>query len=594
MNKFRSIFVIPVEWRFYAALFQPASRARLLFCVGLAAAQAAAAWPVVFLLRRIFDHALPAGDLRALSLAVAGVFTASLVQTGLMLGARALTLDVVKQVIARLRRDLVDRLLVLPRAFHLRADRGVLHATVVQDTERLDDMSVVMITQFVPALVGSVGWVGVLAWLDWRLCLALLMLWPLVFFAVRRLRDWMRASVRAFHATFERYSQSTLELLHRLDLTRQQAAESEETASQHERIGALQRAGGAVAWAVTVHGAGYEILGMLTGLVILLIGGAAVIHGTLTVGALVSAFYIARALNAAQAQLVQLVPKLIAGQEALGSLAPLLADRSAAKNSPFTAPPYPKGGQPVHFAGSIEFRDVTFSYPTDVPDDGQHTPVLRGVSLQFRPGEIVALMGPNGAGKSTLLHLLLGFYRPTTGEIRADDQPYASLDLARLRARLGVVPQSPLFFRGTVRENLVYGSPEAGPEDVRNALERAGAAEFVEALPQGLETLIGDDGTRLSGGQRQRLALARALLRKPALLVLDEPTTHLDAVAVDRLVDTLRAAERRPTVLLISHDHDLIARCCADRVYELRSGRLRPVQPAAEFSARGRMQPDTP
>lgn len=594
MKNLRPLFLVPVEWRFYAALFRPVSRARLLGCVLLATAQAAAAWPVVFLLRRIFDRALPAADSRALFLAVAGVFAASLIQTGLMLGARALTLDAVKQVIARLRRDLVDRLLSLPRAFHLRADRGALHATVVQDTERLDDMSVMLITQFVPALVGSVGWIGLLAWLSWPLCLALLALWPLIFFAVRRLREWMRRNVRAFHATFERYSQATLELLHRLDLTRLQSAENEETSSQYDRIGALQRAGGAVAWAVTVHGAGYEILGMLTGLVILLIGGAAVIHGTLTVGALVSAFYIARALNAAQAQLVQLVPKLIAGQEALRSLAPLLTDRPTGEDSPFNVPPYPKGNQPAHFAGGIEFRDVTFSYPTDVPAEGPLAPALRGVSLRLRPGETVALLGPNGAGKSTLLHLLLGFYRPITGEILADGQPYASLDLAWLRARLGVVPQTPLFFRGTVRENLIYGSPDAGPEDIRSTLERAGAADFVEALPQGLETVIGDDGTRLSGGQRQRLALARALLRHPAMLVLDEPTTHLDAVAVDRLVATLRASVRRPTVLLVSHDHDLVARCSTDRVYELHSGRLRPLRPDDDFSSRGLMQPSSP
>jgi ABC-type multidrug transport system fused ATPase/permease subunit len=137
-----------------------------------------------------------------------------------------------------------------------------------------------------------------------------------------------------------------------------------------------------------------------------------------------------------------------------------------------------------------------------------------------------------------------------------------------------VVPQSPIFFHGTVRENLLYGSPDAPPERINEALEQAGAAVFVEALPQRLETVIGDDGTRLSGGQRQRLALARALLRDPELLVLDEPTTHLDRAAVDTLVETLCDASPRPAVLIVSHDPALIERCKVDDIYELRAGRL--------------------
>jgi ABC-type multidrug transport system fused ATPase/permease subunit len=172
------------------------------------------------------------------------------------------------------------------------------------------------------------------------------------------------------------------------------------------------------------------------------------------------------------------------------------------------------------------------------------------------------------------LHLLLGIYRPTAGELLAGGEPYASLDMALLRRKFGVVPQSPIFFHGTVRENLLYGSPEAPMETLNKALERAGAATFVQELPQGLETVIGDDGTRLSGGQRQRLALARALLREPQLLVLDEPTTHLDRAAVDTLVETLREAAPRPAVLIVSHDPALIDRCRVDDVFELHAGRL--------------------
>jgi ABC-type multidrug transport system fused ATPase/permease subunit len=412
----------------------------------------------------------------------------------------------------------------------------------------------------------------VLAWLHWPLCLALAALWPALYFTDRWLRDRMRGRVRAFHATFERYSQATLELLHRLDLTRMQSAEGVESSLQRERIEAVRKDGGAVAWEITVHGTGHETLGMLTGLALLLLGGVEVIRGAMTIGSLISFFFVARALNALQSQLFQLAPRVVVGQEALRSLASLLAPGNGDRL--LTTPPYAAGKRPGRFDGGIQFREVTFTYPGRLPGGEAPAPVLREVSLHLLPGQTVALLGPNGAGKSTLLHLLLGFYRPTAGEILAGGEPYASLDIALLRTRFGVVPQAPIFFHGTVRENLVYGSPEAAPERVSKALERAGAAGFVEELPQCLDTVIGDDGTRLSGGQRQRLAIARALLREPALLVLDEPTTHLDRAAVDTLVETLGEIVPRPAVLIVSHDHSLIDRCQVDHTYELRAGRL--------------------
>jgi ABC-type bacteriocin/lantibiotic exporter with double-glycine peptidase domain len=198
--------------------------------------------------------------------------------------------------------------------------------------------------------------------------------------------------------------------------------------------------------------------------------------------------------------------------------------------------------------------------------------VVRDVNLELRPGSSVAIVGPNGAGKSTVLYLILGFYRPLRGALRADGAAYDRLDLVELRRGIGVVMQHPTFFAGTVRENITYGYPEATDEEIAVAARLALADEFIQALPQGYDTPIGEGGLLLSGGEVQRIAIARALLRKPKLLILDEPTNHLESAAIHRLLDHLAALEPRPGVLIISHDREVLR--YADVVHRLEDGTL--------------------
>jgi ATP-binding cassette subfamily B protein len=194
------------------------------------------------------------------------------------------------------------------------------------------------------------------------------------------------------------------------------------------------------------------------------------------------------------------------------------------------------------------------------------------VDLELAAGETAVLLGPNGAGKSTILSLLAGLYAPTSGAIAADGVPLEDLDLAELRRSMGVVTQDPLIFPASVRENISYGRPDADDAAIERAVELAGATAFIGELPGGLDARVGDDGVLLSGGQRRRIAIARALLGDPALVLLDEPTTHLDIDGAGELISRLTDAPRHPTVLIISHDPAVAAH--ADRLFRLRDGRL--------------------
>jgi ABC-type multidrug transport system fused ATPase/permease subunit len=225
------------------------------------------------------------------------------------------------------------------------------------------------------------------------------------------------------------------------------------------------------------------------------------------------------------------------------------------------------GGTPFHgLKDEIVFDGVTFSY------HGASRPALADLSLRIPRGSVFAIAGLSGAGKSTLLDLLLRFQAPQSGSIRIDGMPLAEIDAKSWRGRIAVVNQDPYLFDDTVRYNIKYGRPEASDDEFAEAVRIACADDFIRQLPNGFDTIIGERGTQISGGQRQRLALARAIIRNPDLLILDEATSALDAVTERALQQTLRDGDRRRTVIIVAHRLSMIE--MADEVVVLEDGRL--------------------
>jgi ABC-type multidrug transport system fused ATPase/permease subunit len=216
--------------------------------------------------------------------------------------------------------------------------------------------------------------------------------------------------------------------------------------------------------------------------------------------------------------------------------------------------------------GDVRFEHVTFSYGPELPT------VLHDVSFHIAPGEVVALVGPSGAGKTTVASLITRFWDVPNGVVALDGVDIRRLSLLELRGAVGLVPQEPALFSGTVRDNIAYARPEAGDADVLAAARAAHAWEFIERLPDGLETRVGERGVKLSGGQRQRIAIARVFLKDPAVVVLDEATSSLDGES-ERLVNS--AMEKLLTgrsTLIIAHRLSTVRR--ADRLLVLDGGRI--------------------
>jgi ATP-binding cassette subfamily B protein len=215
----------------------------------------------------------------------------------------------------------------------------------------------------------------------------------------------------------------------------------------------------------------------------------------------------------------------------------------------------------------VEFAQVNFRYPSR-----PETPALSDINLMLQPGEKVALVGPSGAGKSTLLQLLLRFYDPDSGVIRFDGVDIRTVEPRALRQRMALVPQDPVIFGANAWENIRYGHTGVDETAVRRAAEAAYATEFLDQLPQGFETFLGERGLRLSGGQRQRIAIARAILRDPVLLLLDEATSALDAES-ERLVQAaLEQLMQNRTTLIIAHRLATVRK--VDRIVVLDAGRI--------------------
>ncbi|MFN2099512.1 ABC transporter transmembrane domain-containing protein [Altererythrobacter sp. MF3-039] len=318
------------------------------------------------------------------------------------------------------------------------------------------------------------------------------------------------------------------------------------------------------------------IIAVIFGSITLLMwrGAIGVSQGEIS-GGTIAAFVITGGLVAGSfGALTEVYGDLLRGAGAASRLNELLREK------PSIAPPAKPQSLPEPPRGSLSFRNVTFRYPTR-----PETAALTDFSLEVEPGETVAIVGPSGAGKSTIFQLAERFYDPQVGTIRLDGVPLTSADPADVRRRMAFVPQDGVLFSANARDNLRYGNWGASDEEVWDAARAANAEQFLADLPEGLDTYLGENGTRLSGGQQQRLAIARALLRDAPILLLDEATSALDAESerlVQQALDRLMASR---TTLVIAHRLATVR--AADRIVVLDEGRIVEQGTHAELAAAG-------
>jgi subfamily B ATP-binding cassette protein MsbA len=474
-------------------------------------------------------------------------------------------------VVQDLRQAMHDRLLVLPSSFYDTSVTGILIARVTQNVMAVTNAATKAVTVLVRDSLKIIGLLSYAIFLDWRLSLAIFIMAPPIVFAVRAFARRMRRFSRSAQDAIGHLTHVVEEAVQGHRVVKVFGGEDYESRRFRTAANKLRR----LLYKVDAAGAAnvpiVELLAATLMAGLIYAATARTGSNAPTVGEFVSYFTAIGLLMAPIKSLTTVSQPIQKGLAAAEHIFGLLDEHSEVDEGRREA---------ERLTGRIEFRDVRFQYPTGAAE------ALRGVSFEVPPGQTVALVGHSGGGKTTIASLVPRFYTPSSGQITIDGIDVQEFSLRSLRANIALVSQDVVLFNDSVRANIAYGTSPPPPDEVILAAARAAnALEFIERMPAGLDTPIGEDGVLLSGGQRQRIAIARALLKDAPILILDEATSALDTESERQIQGGLEALQRNRTTLVIAHRLSTIQR--ANEIIVLQEGMIVERGTHAELLAQG-------
>lgn len=521
---------------------------------GVAGLTAAAMW----ILKQVVDKALTAGDLAALRDIVLLVVLLYFMKAVLSYVHDYLTARIGQSIVRQLRDEVYAHLHSLSMDFFTLTDSARLIARLTNDAQLVQNALTKIPVMLVRDGLTILALTGFLIYLHWKFALMAFAILPLSGYLIARFGKSLRKTARLGQAKMSDLYLEIQETITGAPVVKAYGREGYE----RERFRRENRAYFDIsmknARVESLSSPVMELLGAAGMAVILWLGGLDVINGVWTTGAFFA--FIGSALSLYQpvknfSRSNATLQQALSGAERIFEIL---------DTRPTVVEPSAPEALDV-FSREIKFENVHFHYRAD-------RPVLKNVSLAIRKGEIVALVGPSGSGKTTLAALLLRFYDPVQGRVTLDGHDLKNLRLADLRRQIGLVTQETLLFNDTVRHNIGYGKDGAADAEIEAAARAANAWEFIEKLPQGLDTLVGERGILLSGGQKQRLAIARAIIKNPPILLLDEATSALDAASEKLVQEAVEKLMQNRTVVVIAHRLATVKN--ADRIVVLEHGRI--------------------
>lgn len=505
-----------------------------------------------------FKGLTPWNQLVTISIAVVVV---TLIQTLIQLTGRWQATLAVNQVQARLRRQVMEHLLRLPLHRVTQLKSGGATSILREDAGGIADLIFSMLYNPWQAIIQLLGSLVILIWVDWRLMAGAVLLLPAVYFSHR---TWIRR-IRPLYRDIRNQRQSidgaTTETFSGIRVVRTFARTKAERNRYANSNHLLVRQQLFVWWVTRLIEIIWEVLIPLASTALLVYGGWQILQSQLTLGDLMMFLvYLAMLLG----PIATIAGTAVQLQNNLAGLDRVLDLMEQAEEMPDRSGAIRVEREQVQ--AHLEFKGVTFRYPETDRE------VLAGVDLDIPAGAVVALVGRSGAGKTTLCNLVARFYDPSEGCVLLDGQDLRDIQLQSYRNLLGIVEQDVFLFDGTIAENIGYGRRQASLEQIQEAAKLAAADGFIRELPQGYASLIGERGVKLSGGQRQRLAIARAILADPRILILDEATSNLDSENEKAIQDSLKILMKNRTSIVIAHRLSTIMH--ADLIVVLDGGRI--------------------
>lgn len=465
-----------------------------------------------------------------------------------------------ERIVADLRSELYSHLIRLPASFFVNRRVGELSSRLASDVTIVQTVTTGSLTEFLRQVLTLVGGVLVIAITNPRLTVVMLAIVPLVMLSAQYYGRYIKRLSTNVQDRLAESNSVLQETLSSSRIVQSFVKEDYETGRYRQRIDealklAVHRAianGGFIAFITFVV---YSGIG-----VVLWAGSRMVLSSSITPGDLIAfvlyTFVVANSVSSLSAIYGQF-------QQAIGATRRVFELLDTV--SEIRDPENPQSLGKV--SGEVQLKDVHFTYP-----DERNIEVLKGVTIKAESGKIMAVVGPSGAGKSTLISLIPRFYDVTSGAILVDGKDVRTLRIHDLRNIVGIVPQETVLFAGTIRENVAYGNDKASHEEIEAATQAANAHEFITGFPEGYNTPVGEQGVKLSAGQRQRIAIARALLKNPAILILDEATSSLDSESEKLVQDALETLMQGRTTLVIAHRLSTVRR--ADKIIVLNSGEI--------------------
>lgn len=466
---------------------------------------------------------------------------------------------VIRNTEAGLRAALVRKLQELSIPYHTGSQSGRLQSKIMRDVEAVETLSSQLFVNLLNIVMNLVITLSITAVKNRLILVFFILVAPVAAGAVVAFRAKIHRENRSFRQGMEETSARVMEMVEMVPVARAHALEDkeaaristllEETANRGYRLDMVQAHFGAVSWVV------FQVFQV----VCLAVSGFMAMSGLIKVGDVT--FYqssFTTVVNQFSA-LINLLPILTKGLESVSSIGEVLSSDEIEEN---------EGKEELlSLRGEYAFKQVSFSYP------GSSKEVLHGLDFTVKQGETIALVGESGSGKTTILNMLIGFILPSGGQLMLDGKDMKGLNLRTYRRFLSVVPQTPVLFTGTVRENITYGLEHVSEEQIAQAVEAANLSEVVKRLPQGLDTMIEEHGANLSGGQRQRISIARALIRNPQVIILDEATSALDSISESEIQEALERLTKGRTTFIVAHRLSTVRG--ADRILVIGQGRIR-------------------